>query len=196
MSTKDYTLTREEVAQKLNVSVRTVDRYIRRNYFDTQKIDHHVLISQPSFEKYYDEHTSLDDPSPEEPISPLPTPLELSSHEHDYHEDLNPANIFKELYEDLKLKHDEQQKRLEGAHYRVGQLEAQVKTMIPLIEFEKEQKKLLSAQKQYQVGMEEAQGKLSRLKRVFLSERLNKNIYIALAYLLLALHVVFWGLMR
>ncbi|EKD93317.1 MAG: hypothetical protein ACD_28C00179G0001 [uncultured bacterium] len=214
MPTQDTVVSREEAAELLNISIRTLDRYIRRNYFEIKKVDRSVWISRPSLERFYDSHyvpktSETESPSETgEPVdtvvhsteeslikSPLHERIELSAHEHTYPE-MNPATIYKSLYEDLKPKYEEQQKRLEGAHYRVGQLEAQVKTMVPLIEFKRERQQTLLLEKQYKESMDKASTQFSRLKSLFEGERLNKNIYMGLVYLLLILHMVFWGILR
>jgi hypothetical protein len=213
-SSQEAVVSREEAAELLNISIRTLDRYIRRNYFEVKKVDRSVWISRPSLERFYDSHsvpTSSDSDSRTEKTgegeavvhsteeslvhSPLQDRIELSAHEHPY-SDMNPASIYKSLYEDLKPKYEEQQKRLEGAHYRVGQLEAQVKTMVPLIEFKRERQQTLLLEKQYKESMDKASTQFSRLKSLFEGERLNKNIYMGLVYLLLILHMVFWGILR
>lgn len=216
MSTQEYTLSREEAARRLNISIRTLDRYIRRNYFDAKKVDHHIWISKPSFERYYQDYLdrtqaatgstedSIDSPSeiPEVTstiVESLPSQaprISLSSHEHSYESDLHPATIYKNLYEDIKPKYEEQQKRLEGAHYRVGQLEAQLKSMVPLLELKKERQQVLLLERQHKETVNKASGHITRLKTLFQRERLNKNVYLALVYLLLALHIVFWGIAK
>lgn len=201
-------LTRNEVAEKLNISIRTLDRYIRRGFFEVQRSDRNVWISEPSFEEYYEKNYRGRDEQNEEKeeISEAETipvtittkenhePIELNPHEHDY--SLAPVQIYQGLYEELKGKYDEQVKRLEGAHYRVGQLEAQIKSMVPMIEFKKERKRLLLMDQKYKEDLKTAQIEIKKTNRLFESERLNKNVYITLVYALLGLQPVLWLLMR
>ncbi|MFA5842708.1 MAG: hypothetical protein WC882_03505 [Candidatus Gracilibacteria bacterium] len=222
MSPQDFTLTREEVSEKLNISIRTLDRYIRRNYFNVKHSGRNVWISKNSFEEYYKKNYGQMTPTTDSEelsesqnvalsgqeqmtgqaynafgVGGLKQPLlELSAHEHAYDTALSPVYIYKGLYDELKERNDEQIKRLEGAHYRVGQLEAQVKSMIPMVEFKKQKDQLQLMDRKYRESLEEASRKLSQSKRLFEGERLNKNIYISLVYGLLALHVIFWGLLR
>lgn len=225
MSPYPSTITREEAARLLQISVRTLDRHIRRNAFDVTREGRHVWISRPSFERYYeaqkgplpsteeppeittvsrpkalDLHTvelsetdlSESEPSLKERIGARPS-TSFTSHEHAYN--LTPTHIYKTLYEELKTQHDEQVKRLEGAHYRVGQLEAQVKSMVPMLEYKKQRKQLVLMDQRYKETVQEARTKLGETKRRFNTERLNKNVYVSLVYALLALHVIFWGLL-
>lgn len=218
----ESTLTREEAADLLRVSVRTIDRYIRRRHFDVKRSGREVWISRSSFERFHEGQqvalvsetaataaiatTAQADTakagayqSSEQDISGVSSDVFKTSdaftrHEHAY--PLTPAYIYKTLYEELKEKHDDQVKRLEGAHYRVGQLEAQLESTVPLVEFKKQRKQLLLMNDQYRATFKEAQQKLFRAKKCIEGERFNKNVYISLVYALLALHVVFWGLLR
>jgi hypothetical protein len=246
--TTPYTVSRKDAAERLKISVRTLDRYIRRGQFDVKRVNRQVWISQPSFQRYYSEMGRLDtvqstpvETKKTEAETPTPMtaetieaieaievsetdvhesrmdtrvdtqqsasrsdssrstrqssrqadPIRLSSHEHDYNQ-LQPASIYKSLYEELKEKHDEQLKRLEGAHYRVGQLEAQVKQMVPMLEYKKERKRLMLMDKEYKTSIKDAQVKVLKSKKLVASERYNKNVYIALVYGLLAVHSIFW----
>ena len=209
-------LSRKEAANRLKISVRTLDRHIRRGCFDIKRSNRSVWISEPSFERYYqgqtvDEEGDLNAHSPDEIIATIEENIDnptevgavfskkqdhepLTPHEHDYQ--LGPANIYKNFYEELKDNYDEQVKRLEGAHYRVGQLEAQVKSMVPLIEFKKERKRLLLMDQQYKDKLKETKYQVKKAHRLFESERLNKNVYVALVYGLLALQPVLWVLIQ
>lgn len=218
MSSSLRHLTREDAAKALKVSIRTIDRYIRRGMFEVQKMDRNVLIFKPSFERYYQEHVGQGDvtPPPAESAvgeasgaietievsetdtseagatmhSHVAEPLRGGPHHHNY--ELQPVAIYKGLYEELKTKYDEQVKRLEGAHYRVGQLEAQLKNMVPLLEYRKEQKRLATLDRQYNDDIRQAKVRVIETRRLAESERFNKNVYIALVYGLLALQPVFW----
>ncbi|MFZ5341509.1 MAG: helix-turn-helix domain-containing protein [Patescibacteria group bacterium] len=47
-----YNLTREQAAEKLNMSTRTIDRNIRRGVFSYKKISNKVFLSEQELEKY------------------------------------------------------------------------------------------------------------------------------------------------
>ncbi len=192
-------ISRKEAAERLKISIRTLDRHIRRGVFDIERSNRNIWISQPSFERYYQETNPKSEPltdtiSEVETIATTAEKTPLTPHGHDY--DLGPANIYKNFYDQLKEKYDEQVKRLEGAHYRVGQLEAQVKSMVPMIEFKKERKRLLLMDQQYKDKLKTANYQVKKTTRLFEGERLNKNIYIALVYGMLALQPILWVLIQ
>lgn len=201
---------REIAAKLLNVSVRTLDRTIRRGFLRAERFDRNVFIPRPAFERYYEkqahrvglpplselnvgeeavEAERASEPAPTASASvaeasPTPT-VEFTSHKRDYGDEIKPVAIYKSFYEELKTKYEEQQRRMEGAHYRVGQLEAQLKNMVPLLEVKQERKRF-----------EEAKIRVIQTRRVVETERYNKGIYIALVYILLALQPVFWVMLQ
>lgn len=213
---------RETAAKLLNISVRTLDRTIRRGFLRAERFNRNVFIPRPLFERYYEkqakrgglppleekieersqkteggrgEHGQATQPSGESeaesavPVLKVLEP-EFTAHERDY--DLKPVTIYKNLYEELKARHEEQQRRMEGAHYRVGQLEAQLKNMVPLLEVKQERKRFEVLDRQYKVTLQEAKVRVIQTRRVVENEQYNKGIYIALVYILLALQPVFW----
>ena len=253
-------ISRENAAKKLKISIRTLDRYIRRGFFDVQRLNRSVFISAPSFEKYYQDQiekgllettatstakdaaeSTKNSTTNHEAQGAIETievseadPSEVGAsmsggvgsatrgpgigerggsgqsirdhatlgkrHEQDYGPHapggIQPVGIYKSLYEAMQEKYEEQQKRLEGAHYRVGQLEAQVKNMVPLLEIKKERKRLEIMDRRYQDSIKIAKVRVIRTKQKFKREQLNKNVYIALVYGLLSLQPVFWILFQ
>jgi hypothetical protein len=222
MSSTDTHISREKAANHLNVSVRTIDRYIRKGFFEVKRFNRNVFITTPSFEQYYQDKVGSTPPVENDSnksgegvtadaietievsesdaseagsrMSGMNAGPSMSRHGHSY--DLQPVAIYKELYDELKGKYEDQVKRLEGAHYRVGQLEAQVKNMVPLLEFKQERKRLSSLDQQYKADIKQAKVKVVRTRRLVESERFNKNVYIALVYGLLALQSIFWLVMQ
>jgi hypothetical protein len=235
MNTQFRHISREKAAEQLNVSVRTVDRYIRRGFLEIKRLNRNVFISRPSFERYYQEQIDkgLVESKPKtnsskakpvtETIETIET-IEVSEsdaseagarmagptvgtraheantiggrHPHSYATESVSVSIYKELYEELKEKNEEQVKRLEGAHYRVGQLEAQVKNMVPMLEFKQERKRLTAIDQQYKQDIKQAKVRVVQSRRLIETERFNKNVYIALVYGMLALQPVFWVLLQ
>ncbi len=209
-STPSTLIPRETAAKLLNVSVRTLDRTIRRGFLRAERFDRNVFIPRPSFERYYEKQAKRWGLPPleegeQEKVATLeaiamagakdgPIPVELTSHERDY--DLKPVTLYKNLYEELKTKHEEQQRRMEGAHYRVGQLEAQLKNMVPLLEVKQERKRLEVMDRQYKATLQEAKVRVIQTRRVVEVERYNKGIYIALVYILLSLQPIFWVMIQ
>lgn len=193
---------REAAAELLNISVRTLDRTIRRGLLRAERFDRNVFIPRSSFERYYEKQAKRGGLPPlsqlqvgegerVEVAAPATVPT-FTAHERDYGTDLNPITIYKGLYDELKTKHEEQQRRMEGAHYRVGQLEAQLKNMVPLLEVKQERKRFEAIDRQYKATLQEAKVRVIQTRRVVETERFNKGIYIALVYILLALQPVFW----
>jgi len=100
--------------------------------------------------------------------------------------------IYQKLYEELKEEHRLNQKRIEAANYRVGQLEAEIGAMVPMLEYrkQKEQSRRLESGLKTQVEKREIQ--LKKARRLYQSEQLNKWIFAILALALIALQPVIW----
>ena len=64
-----------------------------------------------------------------------------------------------------------------------------------MLEFKKERKRLLLMDQKYKEGMKTAKLEVKKTKRLFETERLNKNVYIAIVYGLLGLQPVLWLLL-
>ena len=130
---KNSNITRAQAAELLNVSVRTIDRYIRSGKLSSHKVNRDIwlkkadvvgLTSQQvsSLSTGHTLHSEVDNVS--EIVQTLSTP--------------SKDDVFEKLYNKLQIELKEQRQRLEMANYRVGQLESQLKSSIPLIEHQKE----------------------------------------------------------
>lgn len=165
---KTFNVNRKEAAEVLNVSTRTLDRYISARRLSSKNIAGRILLNREeliSFDKFKRKHKSIRKrrirsrrvpiiQNAEEfnnvPVEQITSETKQEAEQHIY------KNLYDELKEDLKLF----QQRLEGANYRVGQLEAKLDNAVPM----QEHQKLLTGHKQ---------------------ERFNKRIlYILLAIIL------------
>lgn len=105
---------------------------------------------------------------------------ELSSSE-------NEEKVFKKLFEELRQELKEKQERLEGANYRVGQLEGLLKDSVPLPDHQK----LLLAERseieKLKQAIEPLEYQSRHLETVLKDERLNKRVYLILLFILMLL---------
>lgn len=187
---------RKTAAEFLNVSLRTLDRFVQEKRLKSKKIGRFIRFSREDLEKVSFPATRLAQKTfpeikegPEEsppPIRESPT-LFLTPHEQ---------NIYQKLYEELRGEFKEQQKRLEGANYRVGHLEAQLKNAVPLLEFHKNQlefKKLETGLKEENEGIK---GKIKKTEQKLRKEKLDKLAYLILLFAILLLQPILWVLLQ
>ena len=190
---------RIEASKILKTSTRTVDRYMRKYNFKTRKDGRLVLIKRADVDKIIKEHlgriVDINDESfsqilnnktePKDTVSTLAvTDIKVQKIKES---DANGTEerIYKDLYQetknDLKLKQD----RLEAATYRVGQLESQVKSMVPLLDYTKKDKELQEVFHSMEQKARQNQELIDVMERKIRSERIAKWTYLSLVGLLI-----------
>ena len=100
--------------------------------------------------------------------------------------------IYQKLYEELKEEHQHNQKRIEAANYKVGQLEAQLGTMVPLLEYKKQQNKHKKLELGLRTQVRKRELQLKKARRMLNSEKLNKWVLAILALGLIAAQPIIW----
>lgn len=101
------------------------------------------------------------------------------------------SEIYKKLYTEASQELQQKQERLEGATYRVGQLEAQLKNMVPLLEYRQKEEKMIQLKEDYEKNTAQFQKKELQLKKVLRESKILKNIYIALLLITLIFMPIF-----
>lgn len=210
---------RKQAAQILNVSIRTVDRYIKKGTLRKEVINGRIFIKSDSFKKLQEEKQKQDEYlsqlnsnySNKESVPHRETmdAAETSNNEDEVLtayieegiENGEKSGIYKRLYEELQEELKEKQERLEGANYRVGQLEGLLKETVPLLEYRKalalEQKKrdeledlLTTFEKDNERLNQTVESKLTELEHVskkLSTERLNKKVFVIILIVLFLL---------
>lgn len=151
----DYNIDRKSASKLLEVSIRTVDRYIRDKKLSTNVIDGRIWLSKAEIINLISQKS--DGVSTPE-VSTVSSgqnkrvsidKVQVISKEKASRSDFS---FYKKMYEDVYSQLLNQQKRLEMANYRLGQLEMEVKSSIPaakyLAEFQlnNEEKTVLTSQ--------------------------------------------------
>lgn len=162
-----YSVTREEAAEELGVSTRTLDRYLKRGKLRMKlSPSRQVLIHEKDLEKLG------------EKLQPVKKSNPAHSGKKKLREDLPPEaieisseaieeKIFRELYDEAAKDLRAKQEKLEAASFRVGQLEAQLKSSVPLLEFKQKEQTML--------------GEQSRLKEKLVAAILKSWVFLGLA---------------
>lgn len=186
---------RDEASTILKVSTRTVDRYIRKFRFKTRKDGRRVLIKRNDVNKIIEKHigqfvdiktTTLDngkgnqktaDNAPGFEIKDIKVESVKRSDKED--------SVYKGLYSEAKTELKEKQSRLDAATYRVGQLEAKVETMVPMLDYTRKEKELKEAKGAIEQKELEKLHEVRRMEHKLKTERMAKWIYLSLVALLL-----------
>jgi hypothetical protein len=194
---------RIEASKILKTSTRTVDRYMRKYHFKTRKDGRRVLIKRVDVDKIIKDHLGrIVDINDESFSQILNNKAEFLPEEKDTVSTLAVSDIkvqkikdsetrgteeriYKDLYQetknDLKVKQD----RLEAATYRVGQLESQVKSMVPLLDYTKKDKELQEVFHSMEQKARQNQDLIDVMEKKIRSERIAKWTYLSLVGLLI-----------
>jgi hypothetical protein len=192
---------RIEASQILKTSTRTVDRYMRKYHCKTRKDGRRVLIKKVDLDRIIKEHIGKfvdfnEDKmesilNTEETKAPEETTTNLAVKDIRIEKIKEPENkdgnkeVYKDLYEETKKELHVKQERLEAATYRVGQLEAQVKTMVPMLDYTKKDQELQEAFSTMEQKAKQNQELVDIMERKLRSERIAKWMYLSLVGLLL-----------
>ncbi len=191
---------RIEASKILKVSTRTIDRYMRKHRFKTRKDGRRVLIKRTDIDKIIKEHIGRlvdinDDnlnsilngegaPKIPDNVSSLAV-KDIKVKKINKETSFIEQQIYKELYQETKEELKQRQERLEAATYRVGQLEAQSKNMIPMLDYTKKEKELKDAYTTIEQKAKQANETIEIMQNKIRSERIAKWIYLSLVGLLL-----------
>lgn len=197
---------RNEASQILKVSTRTVDRYIRKFRFKTRKNGRRVFIKRADVDKIIEEHigqfvdiksTILDKSSSRQKSVDCAPGFEVNNIKvESVKKSDREEGIYKGLYSEAKNELKEKQERLDAATYRVGQLEAQVDTMVPMLDYTRKEKELKEAKSAIEQKELEKMHEVRRMEHKLKTERIAKWIYLSLVGLLLVAEPVlflFWA---
>ena len=197
---------RIDASKLLKVSTRTVDRYMRKYRFKTRKDGRRVLIKRLDIDKIIKEHigrlvdiNELMNGNCVEKTDNVSN-LTVKDVKIKKIKQGDPGSteerVYKDLYHETKDELKAKQERLEAATYRVGQLEAQTKSMVPMLDFTKKEKELKDAYVTIEHKAKQTGEIVEIMQNKIRSERIAKWIYLSLVGLLLVAEPIlfmFWA---
>jgi len=197
MATATY-VDREQASEILKVSTRTVDRYIRKYKLKTKKKGRTLLIRRQDVDKVIEDQVGhlvdLNVPQFQNPLkkeSNNDKSLTVKNIKVDQVKTAKPTNeaekVYRDLYNETKRDLHAKQERLEAATYRVGQLEAQLKNMVPMLDYTQKEKQLKVSQEALELRAIENQQSLDKMEKKLKTERMAKWIYLFSTAFFLAL---------
>ncbi|MFC1733470.1 helix-turn-helix domain-containing protein [candidate division KSB1 bacterium] len=206
---KTLYIDRIEASKILKVSTRTVDRYMRKYRFKTRKDGRRVLIKKVDIDRIIKDHIGrLIDINDDNLNEILGTESEKQDNVTNLtikdvkvkkiKKDVDSAEeqVYKELYQETKKDLHKKQERLEAATYRVGQLESQVKNMVPMLEYNKKDKALKDAHGIIEQKAKQSEEVIIKMEAKLRSETIAKWVYLSLVGLLLVAEPIlflFWA---
>lgn len=215
---KQYSLSREAASRLLKVSIRTLDRYIRAKKMSTRVVDARVWLNKEEVEAFKagkgrvievdraslsTAHLSIDDDMDRvDNVEVLNQEESVDMGERQRAQTFSrnqktgsQNETYKNLYNELKEEVKEKQERLEIANYRVGQLEAQVKSSVPLLEYHREKYETKKTEEEFKSQINESANMIKRLSLSIKYERFSKRIFLIILLIILALQPL-WLVIR
>lgn len=184
--TKTYSITRQAAAKQLEVSTRTIDRYIKSGRLSYKKIANKVIVAKEEIELLGKDFASLRQEVETEVVSNNKTPSKALSTEHH-----NSLDNIDEKIDKFFLVFKEKDKMLEDKNkvifmlqQRVGELETRIQHMIALPDYNKEKQAALIEKEKLEYKLKELQGGLK-------SERLKNIVYLGLSLLFIFIAILF-----
>jgi hypothetical protein len=196
---QQYNLDRKAASKLLKVSVRTVDRYIKKKVLTAQNIGGRVWLNKDEIYSAFGKGTlsTIDNEvDTSTSIMSIDIPVDKTGRNNEFVSTpeieknvkrSDSSQFYQKLYEETREELREKQERLEIANYRVGQLEAQLKNSIPLLEYHREssEKKLEKAKLLEQKELTEKA--LIQTTKKLRFEEYNKKLILTILLILLAL---------
>jgi hypothetical protein len=149
--------TREQAAQTLSVSIRTLDRYIKTNKLKYKIINRSVFISPEELKKFAKQFKiqKTQNSTPKTKSAKIKIPksaIKKITEPEAIKPKIKNSNsmeqkIFRELYQTTMTELKAKQEKLEAASFRVGQLETQLKNSVPLLELKQRETELENTNK-------------------------------------------------
>ncbi len=186
---------RKQAAEMLNVSIRTIDRYIQKGTLQKEEINGRIFLRTGDLKPLL-EQKKLQDKYLSELSSEQSVELSYAQDEEE-----GDSDIYKRLYEELQEELKTKQERLEGANYRVGQLEGLLKESVPLLDYRKAL--ALEAEKREEIEdllktfekdnemlnhtIDSKSTEVTHLSKKLESERFNKKVFIIILIVLFLL---------
>jgi len=195
-----YSLDRKTASRLLKVSMRTLDRYIKAKKLSSRVENGHIWLSKEEIRKFKGGQVStvrvdnLNMSTPKVSIDmTMDTPIdsvdrvEVIEAKNKQNPQREENDIYKKLYFDVKEELNIKQERLEIANYRVGQLEAQLRSSIPMLEFHRDKYQIEKEKEELKDKVVEKEKEIKEVFSKVKIERFNKRILLIILLFTLAL---------
>ena len=207
-----YNIDRKAAGKLLKVSMRTVDRYVKAKKLSIKIINGRVWLNRAEildFKSRQEAPVNIDriivstsGMSIDDDVDRMDRVDNVEVFENENFEKFSSKRsenslsneVYKKLYIDAKEELQEKQERLEIANYRVGQLEAQVKNSIPLLEYHRENYERKKVEEEFASKINES---ITNLKKLGLEVKIatfKKRMAVIILFTVLALQPL-WLLM-
>lgn len=187
-----YSIPREEAAESLRVSTRTLDRYLRKGKLKFKVDGRNVFIHEKELAELKFKLEKKQKSAPRKEPREMPTQRSetesftfQSAPNHSNHSE---EKVFRELYAEASAELKAKQEKLEAASFRVGQLETQLKNSVPLLEYKQHEEQITQ-----EITILKTEN--VELKTKLVSENTKTKIFLIAAIVTLAVALILGGLL-
>lgn len=181
-----FSLSREETAERLGVSTRSVDRYIKRGKLSYKKIANKVYIAEEDVQKMESTFNSVQQNTSSERVSDATT---LSSSNWSTDDIGQQVDKFLSVLQEKDKVVEDKNKVIFMLQQRVGELETKLQHMIALPDYNSEKQEIM-------IEKDRLTQEISRLKKWFTREKSKNSIMVSLfivGVILVILYFLFFG---
>jgi HAMP domain-containing protein len=187
---KTYNVTREVAAKTLNISTRTIDRYIKGGKLSYKKIANKVILAKEEVLSLQQEFSSLRQELNSEIVSQSPVTsspeksTQLSTNKN--FEDAIDQKIekFFLIFKEKDKMLEEKNKAIFMLQQRIGELETKIKHMVALPDYTKEKQEAI-------IEKQKLEEKISQLKGMVKNEKVKNLVFIGLSLIFIAIAAFF-----
>jgi hypothetical protein len=196
---QSFSLSRKAASSALSVSTRTLDRYIKSGKLSTRIVDGRIWLDREELMSFRAGKERVYAPGIVD-MSIVGASMDSDRIDSDTVNgfDDKPSQTaklstakkvspFKKLYEEIRDELREKQERLEVANYRVGQLEAQLRNCIPMLEYHKENYQRKKVEEDLKGQLSQASLVAKRLASSLKQQKILKRVFLAALVIVLAL---------
>lgn len=190
---KTYNVTREVAAKSLNISTRTVDRYIKSGKLSYKKIANKVILAKEEVLSLQQEFSTLRQELNSEIVNQSETqaPQQRASSTTNLSTNRALEDAIDQKIEKFFLIFKEKDKMLEEKNkvifmlqQRVGELEGKIKHMVALPDYTKEKQEAI-------IEKQKLEEKISQLKGTIKNEKVKNLVFIGLSLIFIAVAAFF-----
>lgn len=172
---KSYSVTREVAAKSLNISTRTVDRYIKSGKLSYKKIANKVLLAKEEVLKLKQDFTTLHQELTTEIVSQDNGSTSNLSKKGDLESNIDQKiEKFFLIFKEKEKMLEEKNKMIFVLQQRVTELETKIQHMVALPDYNKEKQEAI-------VEKQKLEEKIGQLKGMIKNEKLKNLIFIGLS---------------
>ncbi len=173
---KTYNVTREVAAKWLNISTRTIDRYIKSGKLSYKKIANKVLLAKEEVLALKQEFATLHQELSTEIINQTSTPATTTNLSNKGMENAIDQKIekFFLIFKEKEKMLEEKNKMIFVLQQRVTELETKIQHMVALPDYNKEKQEAI-------IEKQKLEEKIGQLKGMIKNEKLKNLIFIGLS---------------